>query len=61
MNKTDLHRPVDRPTFMPEPELPSFSEEGVDLTFIRWMLSLSYKERLQILQDFADFTGKVNS
>jgi hypothetical protein len=30
----------------PEPE----SEEGVDLTLVRWMLSLTPAERLQVLQ-----------
>jgi hypothetical protein len=27
------------------------SEEGVDLTLIRWMLSLTPAERLEVLQD----------
>jgi hypothetical protein len=29
---------------------PSYSEDGVDLTLIRWRLSLSPAERLQVLQ-----------
>ena len=33
--------------------LPAFSEDGVDLTLIRWMLSLTVEERLQILEDHA--------
>lgn len=28
-----------------------YSEDGVDLTLIRWMLSLTPAERLQVLQD----------
>jgi hypothetical protein len=28
----------------------SYSEDGVDLTLIRWMLSLTLTERLQVLQ-----------
>jgi hypothetical protein len=28
----------------------AFSEDGIDLTLIRWMLSLSPAERLQVLQ-----------
>jgi hypothetical protein len=28
-----------------------YSEEGVDLTLIRWMLSLTPTERLEVLQD----------
>jgi hypothetical protein len=30
---------------------PTHSEDGVDLTLIRWMLSLSPAERLQVLQE----------
>jgi hypothetical protein len=30
---------------------PLYSESGVDLTLIRWMLSLTPAERLQILQE----------
>ena len=33
-------------------ELEAYSESGVDLTLIRWMLSLTPAERLQALQDF---------
>lgn len=39
---------------MREPETPdveaAFTEDGVDLTLIRWMLSLSPAERLQVLE-----------
>ncbi len=31
-------------------EKPSHSEDGVDLTLIRWMLSLTPAERLEVLQ-----------
>ncbi len=33
------------------PPLPDYSEDGVDLTLIRWMLSLSPAERLQFLEE----------
>jgi len=33
-----------------ESEEKAYSEDGVDLTLIRWMLSLSPTERLKILQ-----------
>ena len=34
-----------------DPEsLTDYSEDGVDLTLIRWMLSLTPAERLQVLQ-----------
>ena len=32
-----------------EPE-PDYSEDGVDLTLIRWMLSLTPTDRLEVLQ-----------
>jgi len=35
----------------PSEHEPSHSEEGVDLTLIRWMLSMTPAERLQILQE----------
>jgi hypothetical protein len=40
---------------MPEDEnsLTDYSEEGVDLTLIRWMLSLTPAERLQLAQKYA--------
>lgn len=31
-----------------------YSDDGVDLTLIRWMLSLTPAERLQVLQDQVD-------
>jgi len=31
-------------------EQPDFSPEGVDLTLIRWMLSLTPAQRLEVLQ-----------
>jgi hypothetical protein len=30
--------------------LPEYSDDGVDLTLVRWMLSLTPAERLQVLQ-----------
>ena len=37
----------------PETEL-LYSEDGVDLTLVRWMLSLTPDQRLQVLQDFVN-------
>jgi hypothetical protein len=34
--------------------LPDYSEDGVDLTLIRWMLSLTPSERLQFLEERID-------
>ena len=33
------------------PPEPDYSEEGVDRTLIRWMMSLTPAERLQVIQD----------
>lgn len=37
-------------SIVPAP-LPDYSEDGVDLTLIRWMLSLTPAERLRFLED----------
>jgi hypothetical protein len=34
-------------------------DEGVDVTLIRWMLSLSLEERLAVLQGFADSVAEL--
>ena len=34
----------------PQGSEPAYSEDGVDLTLIRWMLSLTPAERLDVLQ-----------
>jgi hypothetical protein len=36
---------------LPGARQPTYSEDGVDLTLIRWMLSLSPAERLRVLQE----------
>jgi hypothetical protein len=41
------------PTPLMEPD------EGVDVTLIRWMLSLSPEERLAVLQGFADSVAEL--
>ncbi len=41
---------VDNP---PQPEEPAYSDDGVDLTLIRWFLSLTPGERLSYLEEFA--------
>ena len=39
--------------------LPAISEDGVDLTLIRWMLSLTVEERLRLLEDHAAFVWEL--
>jgi hypothetical protein len=34
-----------------QPPLPDYSPDGVDLTLIRWMLSLTPAQRLEFLED----------
>lgn len=38
---------------------PDYSEDGVDLTLIRWMLSLTPTERLEVLQDAVRSLAKL--
>ena len=46
--------PVEGAEDAEEEMLPTYSEDGVDLTLIRWMLSLTPSERLDTLQQFVD-------
>lgn len=39
----------------------AFNEDGVDLTLIRWMLSLFFEDRLQVLQDHLDTIQMMHS
>lgn len=43
----------------PIPTEAQVNEDGVDLTLIRWSLSLSALERLRILEGHMDFAAKV--
>ena len=45
----------------PEDELATHSPDGVDLTLIRWMLSLTPTERLQVLQNNLRSTLKIRA
>ena len=38
-----------------------YSEEGVDLTLIRWMLSLEPAERLRVLQQHMNAVEKLRA
>jgi len=41
------------------PALPASSEDGVDLTLIRWMLSLTPAQRLEWLQQFVNSVQRL--
>jgi hypothetical protein len=43
------------------PGPPSISEDGVDLTLIRWMLSLNPAERLEVLQQFVSSVERIRA
>ena len=40
---------------------PVYSDDGVDLTLIRWMLSLTPAERLQVLQQNANAIAELRN
>jgi hypothetical protein len=39
--------------------MPRDADDGVDVTLIRWMLSLSPEERLAVLQGFVDSVAEL--
>jgi len=43
----------------PDSDHTDYAEDGVDMTLIRWMLSLTPAERLALLDDFADFVAQA--
>jgi len=42
-----------------DPASPREADDGVDVTLIRWMLSLSPEERLAVLQGFVDSVAEL--
>ena len=48
-----------RPDLPLLPDCGTYSESGVDLTVVRWMLSLTYKQRLDALQSYVNFVAKA--
>ena len=42
-------------------ETTEYSADGVDLTLIRWMLSLTPAERLQVLQQFVNSVEEIRA
>ncbi len=49
------------PGFPRDPNRPAYSEDGVDLTLIRWMLSLTPLERLRKLEAFISDVERIES
>lgn len=62
-----MKQPEERPfhpleeTDSPEERLPTYSEDGVDLTLIRWMLSLTPLERLRTAQRYANSAQRLRN
>ena len=48
--RNDRVRALQRWAMQARDEQPDYGEDGVDLTMIRWMLSLTPAERLEVLQ-----------
>jgi hypothetical protein len=44
-----------------EADQQAYSDDGVDLTLIRWMLSLTPAQRLDVLQGFADSVAEIRA
>ena len=44
-----------------QPETNEHSTDGIDLTLIRWMLSLTPAERLQVLQRFVTSVEEIRA
>ncbi|MGA2576792.1 MAG: hypothetical protein ABSH24_12290 [Bryobacteraceae bacterium] len=40
---------------------PAYSPDGVDLTLVRWMLSLTPAQRLDVLQGFVDSVMEIRA
>jgi hypothetical protein len=43
------------------PDMMPYDSDGVDVTLIRWMLSLTPEERLDELQAFVDFVNEARA
>jgi hypothetical protein len=53
--------PVEGAENSEEELLPTYSEDGVDLTLIRWMLSLTPLERLRVMQQYAASAYRIQN
>ncbi|MCP4111601.1 MAG: hypothetical protein GY749_39790 [Desulfobacteraceae bacterium] len=50
-----------QPEYVSDLSEQAYSEDGVDLTLIRWMLSLTPTERLQVLQQNINAIEKLKN
>jgi hypothetical protein len=56
-----LESPPEHTRASPDPGSPAESPDGVDLTLIRWTLSLTPLERLELLQDWVDGLAELRN
>jgi len=56
-----LSSPLSKPNDLHDNNWPAYSEDGVDLTLIRWMLSLTPAQRLQVLQQNANAIAELRN
>ena len=61
MEQTETRQTSQSAEYADEPTLPTYSEDGVDLTLIRWMLSFTPLERLRIMQQYAASTYRLQN
>jgi hypothetical protein len=54
MDEQNIELTVNGEETTEEKQLPTYSEDGVDLTLIRWMLLLTPLERLRTAQNYAN-------
>ena len=46
-----------RTDLLPTPDCATYSDSGIDLSLARWLLSLTYMQRLDTLQNHVDFVA----
>jgi hypothetical protein len=49
-----MSEPADNPLPSPEPFAPTAADDGIDVSLIRWALSLTPQQRLEVLQANAE-------
>lgn len=56
---TATHEPADSGSAEGSGDLDEEQDDGVDVTLIRWMLSLTPEQRLDVLQSFLDSIAEL--
>lgn len=61
MEPVEVEPPEDVNPLELVPPLPTYSEDGVDLTLIRWMLSLTPLERVRTAERYANSLRRLQN